>query len=83
MQNFDPILDGPFRGCSQMGGGGKKAPLLKISHISYNDETWRSYTLAKEDPKYESLDTPLSSADIGNQQVLLYQEKRYRLHFDK
>ena len=22
-----------------------------LSHISYNDETWHSYTLPKEDPK--------------------------------
>ena len=29
-----------------------KAPsLLNLSHISYNDETWHSYTLPKEDPK--------------------------------
>ena len=26
-------------------------PLPKICHISYNDETWHSYTLPKEDPK--------------------------------
>ena len=26
-------------------GGGKKAPLfLNLSHISYNNETWHSYT---------------------------------------
>ena len=29
------------------GGGGKKA----LSHISDHDETWHSYTLAKEDLK--------------------------------
>ena len=23
----------------------------KVSHISYNDKTWRSYILPKEDPK--------------------------------
>ena len=29
-----------------------------LSHISYNDETWHSYTLPKEGPKiYESRDT--------------------------
>ena len=34
------------------GGGIKKAPPPKnLSHISYNDETWHSYTLPKEDPK--------------------------------
>ena len=48
-----------------VGGGGvevgKKAPLPKnLSHISYNDETSHSYTLAKGDPKkYESRDTLL------------------------
>ena len=43
-----------------MDGGGKKAPPPQnLLHISYNDETWRSYTLVKEDPKiYESRDTP-------------------------
>ena len=35
------------------GGGAKKAPSppLNLAHISYNDETWLSYTLHKEDPK--------------------------------
>ena len=27
---FNPIQDGLFRGCSRIGGGGKKAPLPKI-----------------------------------------------------
>ena len=31
--------------------GAKGPPSLKQSHISYNDETWHSYTLPKEDPK--------------------------------
>ena len=34
------------------GGGSKMAPLPKnLSHISYNNVTWHSYTLPKEDPK--------------------------------
>ena len=34
------------------GWRGAKSPLsLKSVHISYNDETWYSYTLPKEDPK--------------------------------
>ena len=34
------------------GGGGKKPPLpLYLSHTSYNDETWHSCALPKEDPK--------------------------------
>ena len=33
-------------------GGSKKAPpLWNLSHISYNDETWLSYTSPKEVPK--------------------------------
>ena len=46
---LNPIRDGLFRGCSRMGGGGGKKAYL--SHISYNDETWHSYTLPKGDPK--------------------------------
>ena len=47
--------------------GAKGPPSLKQSHISYNDETWHSYTLPKEYPKiYKSRDTPLSSIDISN-----------------
>ena len=30
-------------------GGPKSNPVSKICHISYNDETWHSYTLPKED----------------------------------
>ena len=35
------------------GGRGQKAspPFWNLSHISYNDENWHSYTLRKEDPK--------------------------------
>ena len=58
----------------------KTPPSLKSSHITYNDETWHSYTLPKENPKiYESLEIPQISADISiffarSQQILLYQE---------
>ena len=31
--------------------GKKVSPSLNLSHISYNHETWHSYTLPKEDPK--------------------------------
>ena len=45
---LNPIEDGLFRGCSQMGGwvgGGKKVPpFLNLLHISCNNETWHSYT---------------------------------------
>ena len=33
------------------GGGAKRPPPLNMSHIFYNDETWSSYKLPKEDPK--------------------------------
>ena len=38
VEYVNPIQDGPFRGCS---------------HVSYNDDTWHSYTLPlpKEDQK--------------------------------
>ena len=52
--SFNSIQDGPFRGCSQMGGEGrgqKGPPPSNLSHVSYNDKTWRRYTLPKEDPK--------------------------------
>ena len=45
LELFNPIQDGHFRGCSRMGEG------KNLSHISYSDETWHSYTLPKEDPK--------------------------------
>ena len=48
---FNPIQDGLFRGCSRMGGLFASPPPLKLPHISYNDETWHSYTLPKKDPK--------------------------------
>ena len=38
---------GLFGDCSRMGGGG----VVKMPHISHNDETWRSQTLPKKDPK--------------------------------
>ena len=47
---IDTIQGWHFRGCLRMGGC-QKGPLPKIVHISYNDETWHSYILPKEDPK--------------------------------
>ena len=38
---LNPVQDGSFRDCSWMG----------LSDISYNDETWHSYTLPKKDLK--------------------------------
>ena len=59
ISNINPIQNGLFRGCSRIRGrggggsgfGGRKAPAPKnLSHMSYNDETWHSYTLPKKDP---------------------------------
>ena len=41
---------GIFGAAHELGGLAKKVT-QDLSHISYNDETWHSYTLAKEDPK--------------------------------
>ena len=32
MYFFNPVQDGPFQGCSRMGGGGQKRPQPKICH---------------------------------------------------
>ena len=44
------IQDEIFQVCSQMGGA-KRPPSINLSYISYNDGTWHSYTLPKQDPK--------------------------------
>ena len=46
---------GIFGAADGWGGG---PPLSKICHTSYNDETWHSYTLPKEDPKNMNHVTP-------------------------
>ena len=53
---FNPIQDGHFWDCFQMGEGGggeggKKAPLPKICHTHLTMIQLGSYTLPKEDPK--------------------------------
>ena len=50
---LNPIQNGLFRRCSRMGGPFCPPPLKSVTHthISYNDKTWRSYTLSKEDLK--------------------------------
>ena len=47
----NPIQERTFRVGGFQGWGVQKCPALNLSHISYNDETLHSYTLAKEDPK--------------------------------
>ena len=75
---FNPIQDWPFWGCSRMLGA-KRSPLPKICHTSYNDETWYSCTVPKEDSEiYTSRDTRREFCwhqhfFTGNQQLLLYQ----------
>ena len=40
-----------FFGAAYGWWGGEGVGGQKSSHISYNDESWHSYTLPKEDPK--------------------------------
>ena len=38
-------------GAAYRWGWGRALPLENLSHVSYIDETWHSYTLPKENPK--------------------------------
>ena len=66
-------------------GGPKMPPPQNMSYISYNDDTWYSYTLPKENHKiYKSRDTPLAFCwhqhfFTENQQILLYQEIKIQI----
>ena len=68
--SFNPIQDGPFRGCSRMGwggvGGAKSSPLPKICHIYPTMMKLGAVIpyLMKIQKIYESRDTPLNSAEI-------------------
>ena len=70
-----------------VGGGGGPPPLKSVTHISYNDETWHSYTSTKKDPKNICImwHTPwvllTSPFFTGNQQILLYQEIQIKVTF--
>ena len=60
-------------------------PPQDLTRISYNDETWHSYTLLKEDP-ISNVGHPLSSADINISspeisKFCYIKKYRYRLHF--
>ena len=46
---LNPIYDESFRGCPWMEGKGP--PAQNLSEISYNNETWQTYNLPKEDPE--------------------------------
>ena len=81
---FNPIQDGPFRGCSPMGKA-KKAPFLKICHTyptMMKLGTFISY-LKKIQKMYESsLDFCWHQRFfIGNQQFCYIKKYRYKLHF--
>ena len=57
-----------------------------MSHTSYNDETWHSYTLPKVSEYMNHVRYPLSSAGIsifsrGNQHILLYQKVQIETAF--
>ena len=57
---------------------GQKGTLPEnLLHISYNDETWQSFTLPKVDSKNIWITShTFSSADItGNQELLLYKQR--------
>ena len=78
---INSIKDEPFTGSPRMVGEAKNSPPpWNLSHISYNDETWHSYTLPKKiQTIYNTRDTPLEFCCYqdfftGNQQLLLYQE---------
>ena len=86
---FNPVQDGPFRGCSRMngrGGGAKNSPSLKsVTHIHY--QTSHSYTLPKEDSKniwttwHTSWVALTSAFFIENQQSLQYQKIQIQITF--
>ena len=83
-RSLNPIQDGLLWGCSQMGGG-KKAPLPKIGHISYSDGTWHSYTSPKDDPKNKWITwyTPwfLLTLALFQRYAAKYQEIRIEITF--
>ena len=60
-----------------------------LSHISYNDETWHSYTLPKENTKKQiyHVTHPLSSPVISIFSLEIdnfcyFKKYEYRLHFN-
>ena len=56
-------------------GGGQKAPVSIIFHTSYNDKLGKVIPYSKKIQKIMNHIThPLSSANIENKQILLYQE---------
>ena len=77
----NPIQDGPFQGCSRMGGEAKRSPSLNLLHISYNDETWQTYTLPRKNHVTHSFSSADISIFIPEIRKFCYIEKyRYRLY---
>ena len=77
----NPIQDGSFRGCSRMGGEAKRSPSLNLCRISYNDETWQTYTLTKKNHVTHSFSSADISIFIPEIRKFCYIKKcRYRLY---
>ena len=49
---------GYFGAAQGWGGGAKKHPSQNLPHIFYNNETWHSYIVPKEDPKNIKIHNP-------------------------
>ena len=85
MHIVSTVQDGLLGGSHGWGG---QTPLSKICHISYNDETWHSYTLRKKRSKkcVNHVTHLLSSTDISNfspeiSKFCYIKKYMYRLHF--
>ena len=88
-QNINPIQDGLFRGCWQMGEGQKDPPSLKpVKHILQWWNLAQLYLIQKISKKYMNHVThPLSSAGISIFSLEISKfsyitKHRYRLYFD-
>ena len=87
---FNPIQDGLFRGCSQMGEVGQKGPpsLKSVTHILQWWNLAELYLTQRRSKNYMNHMThPLSSADISIfsseiSKVCYIKKYRYRLHFN-
>ena len=64
--------------------GQKGHHLQNLSHISYKDEPWQSYTLPKADPKniWNRLHTSWVLLTSKIRKFLYIKEYTYRLHFN-
>ena len=74
-------------GSAHGGREAKRPPSLKSVTNIYNDETWHSYTLPKQDPKNNHMKQPLSYADINIfspeiSKFCYIRKYKYRLYFN-